>query len=506
MKRLPILIPLLCTIAGKTFAQSEVQFDRIVHDFGLVDVQKGMVQTTFSFKNNGTSPIVLIDQNTSCGCTSVSFQSDSVQPGQDGSMAFFFDPANKGGSFTKSVELTFASRNYEFRKFLNVKGIVVAKPDTIVELEWGSQYVQAKSRKLKLKSEEYLDFENELARMAMLNGYIRLQLTVSNPDSTLARKRLNEIEDQLSNKLEEVGLDSSNLEIRKVCEVTNSDNLLIQQFEEYKRLKYKKPEEEYALEIDSILKAQAALDSAKFLQNDLECYYAFFKNGQDTISFQDAFFKRFVNEIAAKINSGSKIKFLVVSAASNEPSPNDYSKLETAQIRAVNALDYLFEKFNPKLKDSAGYGFFRPISIIRGPEFDDSTFAPNLYSRFEFLKIIPIYEQDIPIAQINIQPFYQEFATNDEKLNSESPNFVGLVSQLAQGIKKMGYVQVSIESSTSTIPATGEISNKILAYNKSQALRNKIIVALLDLGLDPNRLVVTKEELLEQGHQSLKVV
>ena len=43
--------------------------DGIVYDFGDIDINGGIVERTFAFKNTDTKPLAIYEATTSCGCT-----------------------------------------------------------------------------------------------------------------------------------------------------------------------------------------------------------------------------------------------------------------------------------------------------------------------------------------------------------------------------------------------------------------------------------------------------
>lgn len=50
-------------------SSSTLSSDRVIHDFGEIDIMGGKVITEFTLTNNGHDKIVIIGGTTSCGCT-----------------------------------------------------------------------------------------------------------------------------------------------------------------------------------------------------------------------------------------------------------------------------------------------------------------------------------------------------------------------------------------------------------------------------------------------------
>ena len=61
---------------------TKVAIDKTSISLGRFDWQKEQ-KVTFTLKNTGNKPLVVQDINTSCGCTSVSYSKEPVQPGRE---------------------------------------------------------------------------------------------------------------------------------------------------------------------------------------------------------------------------------------------------------------------------------------------------------------------------------------------------------------------------------------------------------------------------------------
>ncbi|TDU39613.1 uncharacterized protein DUF1573 [Gelidibacter sediminis] len=81
-----------------------IEFEEVEHDFGTI--QNGTpVETVFKYKNTGTSPLVVSDIKSTCGCTVPSDWTRQVAPGETGEFKVKFD--GKGnGVVTKSITMT----------------------------------------------------------------------------------------------------------------------------------------------------------------------------------------------------------------------------------------------------------------------------------------------------------------------------------------------------------------------------------------------------------------
>ena len=67
---------------GTEVMKTKINIDKTSISLGRFDWQKEQ-KVTFTLKNTGNKPLVVQDINTSCGCTSVSYSKEPVQPGRE---------------------------------------------------------------------------------------------------------------------------------------------------------------------------------------------------------------------------------------------------------------------------------------------------------------------------------------------------------------------------------------------------------------------------------------
>lgn len=81
-----------------------ISFDKTEHDFGTL--KNGTpVETTFTYTNTGSAPLVVSNIQSTCGCTVPSDWTKQVAPGETGEFKVKFD--GRGNSVvTKSITLT----------------------------------------------------------------------------------------------------------------------------------------------------------------------------------------------------------------------------------------------------------------------------------------------------------------------------------------------------------------------------------------------------------------
>ena len=118
-----IILGLLMSFSVLVSAQSSsvIKFDHKEHAFG--EVKEGeKVSHDFTFKNEGTAPLILGNVMIACDCTTSEWPKQPIMPGKEGVIKVMFDSENKDGQQKKVlVILSNASNGTERISFtLNV--------------------------------------------------------------------------------------------------------------------------------------------------------------------------------------------------------------------------------------------------------------------------------------------------------------------------------------------------------------------------------------------------
>lgn len=79
-----------------------IYFPETQHDFGKVN-EGAKVNYTFRFMNKGTSELIIKDVRSSCGCTAALLSSDTLKPGQEGTIKVEFNTQNRSGKNSKTI-------------------------------------------------------------------------------------------------------------------------------------------------------------------------------------------------------------------------------------------------------------------------------------------------------------------------------------------------------------------------------------------------------------------
>jgi len=106
-----------------------LEFVEEEHDFGTVAEEAGPITHTFEFVNKGNAPLIISNVKASCGCTTPGWSKEPVLPGEKGFVQAQYNPANRPGSFRKSLTVT-SNSGSNASSFLYIKGNVNPKART----------------------------------------------------------------------------------------------------------------------------------------------------------------------------------------------------------------------------------------------------------------------------------------------------------------------------------------------------------------------------------------
>ncbi|MDO4462299.1 MAG: DUF1573 domain-containing protein [Bacteroidia bacterium] len=128
-----ILTAVFSLISFALLAQKpNISFEATEFDFGEIQESEGAVTHRFSFTNKGTTPLVLHNVQASCGCTSPSWPRTPIQPNATSQIDVTFNPANRPGSFSKTITVTSNAENAQVT--LRISGKVLEKPKSMEDI------------------------------------------------------------------------------------------------------------------------------------------------------------------------------------------------------------------------------------------------------------------------------------------------------------------------------------------------------------------------------------
>lgn len=90
--------------AQKPLSNAAIQFEERQFDFG--DVNQGeTVSHKFQFTNTGTEPLILLDVQTTCGCTAPVWPKNPIPPGESSELVVNFNTSKKVGRQNKIITI-----------------------------------------------------------------------------------------------------------------------------------------------------------------------------------------------------------------------------------------------------------------------------------------------------------------------------------------------------------------------------------------------------------------
>lgn len=110
-----------------------IKFEDPSHDFGTIAEADGPVTHTFVFTNTGSSPVVIEQVRSDCGCTSPKYDRQPVKPKEKGYVEVLMDPKNFAGNIKKCVTVIVGNGRESSRNLLCVTANVVPRPRTVEE-------------------------------------------------------------------------------------------------------------------------------------------------------------------------------------------------------------------------------------------------------------------------------------------------------------------------------------------------------------------------------------
>lgn len=133
-KILTILLAVILSgiISLQAQQSANFSFEKAIHDFGRIKEDGGKVSFRFKFKNNGKTPIIITNVQSSCGCTTPEWSKTPVVPGQEGFVSAEYDPQDRPGAFNKQI--TVYNNVTTQPVVLEIKGDVIAKTKQVSDI------------------------------------------------------------------------------------------------------------------------------------------------------------------------------------------------------------------------------------------------------------------------------------------------------------------------------------------------------------------------------------
>lgn len=124
MRKLLFTLVGVMFFAAASFAQGQLKFNKMVHDFGKVN-EGPVVTYSFEVTNTGTAPVVITDAQASCGCTTPEWSKNPIMPGGKTTIKVGYDTKGRPNAFDKTITVVSNAENN--REVLRIKGSVTPK-------------------------------------------------------------------------------------------------------------------------------------------------------------------------------------------------------------------------------------------------------------------------------------------------------------------------------------------------------------------------------------------
>ncbi len=120
------------SIYGQNNNNQGIEFDKMIHNFGDLQLSSGKQNCTFTFKNISQQPIVIQTVISSCGCTTPEWTKNPVKPGESGKINVTF--LNDQGPYPFDKSLTVYVSGSPRPLILRIKGVVHEKQKSLKQL------------------------------------------------------------------------------------------------------------------------------------------------------------------------------------------------------------------------------------------------------------------------------------------------------------------------------------------------------------------------------------
>lgn len=130
MKKIGFILMALVLSTGFIMAQDggkapKAVFAKDIHDFGKVEESANSVTCEFTFKNEGTAPLIIQRVQTTCGCTTPDYTKEPVLPGKTGTIKVTYSTVGRPGIFSKEVTVFTNVPDAVYK--VRIKGEVIRK-------------------------------------------------------------------------------------------------------------------------------------------------------------------------------------------------------------------------------------------------------------------------------------------------------------------------------------------------------------------------------------------
>jgi hypothetical protein len=171
--------------AQETFS-STAQFDKTIMDFGEVALADGPLECKFEVKNISSKPIAIYNVVTSCGCTSVKWTREPLQPGKTGTISTVY--TNDEGPYPFDKNITVYISGITKPIILKIRGIAYDKKKSLEEIyTFNNNGLGLKETEFKCGNLEQGGHKTEISTVANLNNSpLKVEFTKVSPGLSIS--------------------------------------------------------------------------------------------------------------------------------------------------------------------------------------------------------------------------------------------------------------------------------------------------------------------------------
>lgn len=219
----------------------------------------------------------------------------------------------------------------------------------------------------------------------------------------------------------------------------------------------------------------------------------------DSIETMSTDFKQFWNCLLTYQKSYRHISLMLETSCSNLTNSPKADLLSFSDLKAKKIKKIIQTKYY------LATGHFITVNIntiVSGPQYSErKMFTDSDYFQYDYFKLIPIYksERKLPLKPISPRPYVVNYDYYFIGIDTTSFVFKKFANYLIYEIQKYGYVELKTESSASFIPVDRRKSNLYLAYKHLEESKKRLYDYLSKRLVDPNRILISDERIMEQG-------
>jgi hypothetical protein len=219
------------------------------------------------------------------------------------------------------------------------------------------------------------------------------------------------------------------------------------------------------------------------------------------IDTTDPTFITMINLVIAELKAGEKINFMVESSASKAPTHyHHFSNAYVARIRGKESEELIALYLENSGIDDTLIHFREGVNLVQGPEFNKRHYLPEFYEQYQYVKVIPLYDNGYEGSGTKaVTPYMVNFDYNSTGLNTAGIGYKVFIKKLMPVMRDQGYVKLIIESSASKVPTESHRHSIVLAFDRAEDARQKIYNSMVANGVDPQRVIIVEERTLVQG-------